>query len=120
MAKFHLTKTLSLDFLGGAWKEKGAYLEFNSFTIRDLKESFPGIADVDSKDPKSVSNSLGETIKMLEQKFVSGKGIDADGNLVEVNKEDLSDLPAEVIGKLVGFLSQTLSEATSEKPSETP
>lgn len=118
MAKFYLTKKLNLDFLGGLWKEKGAYLEFHAFTIRDLKDKLPNLAQkVDPNDASSVSDSLGETLTLLEDKFVAGKAIDEKGELVDVSKEDLGDLPAEAIKRLIGFLSSTLEEESTEEPS---
>lgn len=105
MTKFAITKKVSLDFLGEAWKD--CSLEFTAFTLRDLKEKFPAItATADTKDVKALTLGMENTISLLEDHFIKGTGINEKGEVVEISKEDIIDLPAEVITKAFSFLSE--------------
>lgn len=114
MSKFLVTKKISLDFLSDAWKEKDCYLEFNAFTIRDLQEKFPEIAN-NSKDPSLVQDGMNKTIDLLKEHFVSGKGLGTDGKVIDISAGDLVDLPAEVINRVFSFLSEPLAKAESQQ-----
>lgn len=107
MAKFAVKRKILLDFLGDDWKENNCYIEFTSFTIRDLQEKFPQISS-SADDPKSVANGMTKTIDLLKEHFVSGKGMGLKNEVVDIDKEDMIDLPAEVINKIFSFLSEPL------------
>lgn len=103
MSKFKVVKRLSLDFLGEGWKD--AYINFQVLTIADIKDKFPSLAKLNADDPKAVIESMGMILEIIEDKFVDGKGL-ADGKLVEFKKEDLKELPNELMVKSLNFLSQ--------------
>lgn len=113
MSKFAITKKVNLSFLGEAWKE--SYLEFYALTIKDLRDSFPSLGNVDAKDAQSVSSGIDTTLKILQDKFIGGKGVDKDGNVVEITKEDLVELPAEIVPKVLNFLSEGLVTPESKQ-----
>jgi len=118
MSKFLLKKRFSLDFLGDEWKEKKAYIEFNSLTVGDISTRLPNLAQIDENDPKSVEAGMRETMELLKEKFISGKGVSKDNELIDITKEGLEELPIEVITRAVNFLSQGLVAPIPE-PSET-
>ena len=47
-----------------------------------------GEAGVDEKDPKAVEDSLDEMLKLLADKFISGKGINEKSELVDIEVYD--------------------------------
>lgn len=99
-----VTKRLTLDFLGKDWKD--TFIEFNPFTISDVKNKFPIIAKLQEKGA-NLSEGIDIMISLLTDKFVTGKAIDEKGELTDLKKEDLNDLPVEVIGRAFSFLSQS-------------
>lgn len=114
MSKFLVTKKISLDFLSDQWKEKECYLEFNAFTIRDIQEKFPAIVE-SAKDKDSTKDGMDKTIGLLKDHFVSGKGLDTTGKVIDITAGDLIDLPAEVINRVFSFLSEPLAKVESQQ-----
>jgi hypothetical protein len=112
--KYLISKKFSLDFLGNEWKD--CYINFSSITIRDLKENVAQFVNMDKNDSASVANGITETLKILEDRFIKGIAIDETGKSIDLKKEDLVDMPAEVLTKALSFLSQGLEEK-KEKPS---
>ena len=108
MGKFLVRKHFSLDFLGEEWKD--AYLVFSAFVMSDIKDRLAKLANLEQDDSEAVMAGLTEMVSLLEEKFIEGKGVDASGKLIPVEKEDIKDLPVEVISKAVSFLSQGLSQ----------
>jgi len=104
MANFDVIKKIDLSFLGDLWKENKCYIDFSAFTIRDLQDSFPKISAVAEGDSQS---NMEITIALLQDHFKGGLGI-SDGKPVKIEKEDLIDLPAEVINHIFSFLSESL------------
>lgn len=104
MTKFKTVKRFSLDFLGKDWKD--AYIDFQSVTIGDIKEIFPKFRDIDTKSDKAVVKGIDEMLTFLKEKFVTGKAIEESGTLVDLEVNDLETLPAEVLSRALGFLSQ--------------
>lgn len=104
---------MSLEFLGSEWKD--AYINFIPVTIKDLEEQFPALAKMDRADAKSLDKGFETVMSLLSQKFIDGKGVDSEGNLIDIGKEDLKDFPAEVISRAFSFLSQDIS-VTTPKP----
>ena len=86
--RFDITKKVDLAYLGDEWKE--CYLEFNSPSYGDLR----GLIDEGKTDAEKVESGL-ETITGL---FRSGFAV-SDGKKVEVKKEDLKDIPVEILTK---------------------
>ena len=111
MSKFSATKTFSLDFLGDKWGE--AYIKFESITVGDVKNKFPKLAKVDPQNTDTITEGIDKLLELLQEKFIDGKAPDSSGNLVILKKEDLEDLPAEVIGRSVSFLAQGLTPESS-------
>lgn len=110
MSKFLLKKRFDLGFLGEEYKEKDTYLEFNAFTIKDIREQLPSLTRMDETNPEEVEEGMGTMLKILKSKYIGGKAIGNDGKLVTVKKEDLDELPVEVVVKAVTFLSQGVQE----------
>lgn len=117
MGKFKVIKRLDLDFFGKEWEK--CYMEFTPISV---SESIDGklmeFAEIDRKDTKAVQQALKDIIKVLKDHFLSGKGIDKKGEIVDIKKDDFGDLPAEILGHALGFLSQGLAEA-GKLPSKT-
>ncbi len=103
MSKFKVVKKLPLDFLGEDWKE--AYINFQVLTIADIKNKFPNLIKIDQNDPKSILNGMDLIIEILETNFVSGKGFDGT-KLIDLKKEDIKELPNDLIKRGLDFLSQ--------------
>ena len=114
MTKFLLKKQFSLAFLGAKWKEKKSFITFNAFTIKDIRERLPELSKTDEDDSKSIEAGIVEMIKLLQSKFIAGKGISEKGEEIDIAKGDLEDLPIEVISKAVDFLSQGLTGETAK------
>lgn len=120
---FKIVKHFKLDFLGEEWKD--AYLKLRPFTVQDIKVKLPKIAEmsnIDSKELKEsersaiTDTSMEVLVEMIQDKFVSGKGVDDDGTLVDITKETLLELPLEVITTAFSFLSN--GEETQKKEKE--
>jgi len=112
MSKFLLKKKFSLAFLGKKWKEKDTYIVFNAFTIRDIKEKLPKLIAIDEDNTKSIESGITAMLELLQEKFISGSGVDEKGEKVDIKAQDLEELPVEVISKAIDFLSQGLAGET--------
>ena len=106
---FDVFKILKLDFLGEDWKD--CYLKFHYLTIAE--------AEIWSKSDSSSKKNL----ELLSDKFIEGKAI-RDGQTIEVSKENIGELPVEVLLKCITLLT-TLEDdkkkdlnSPSDKPSE--
>ena len=84
--KFDITKKVSLSMFGEDWKD--CYLEFNLPSYGDLKQ----INDQETTDDQKLEKGI-ETLMKL---FKSGKAI-SEGKIIDVSKEDLKDLPIQII-----------------------
>lgn len=115
MSKFYSSKRFSLSFLGEEWKE--AYIDFQSLTVADIKNNFGQLQSIDVKDDSSVVAGIEVALKVLEERFVKGSGINENKEAVDITREDLKDLPAEVITRGLAFLSQGLAPEV-KTPSE--
>lgn len=104
MSKFKVIKRLSLKFLGKEWEK--AYIDFQPVTIGDIKNKFPEFSAIDEKDQKATVESLGKVLDFLQSKFISGKAVLENGSLADLKKEELEELPAEVLSRALSFLSQ--------------
>lgn len=90
MAKFKITKRISLAELGDDWAE--CYLEFRQITFGEAK-AFVGL----DKEPEKAAD---KAIEILEDHFVSGKAVGEEG-IVDVKAKDMSDFPAAVISQSI-------------------
>lgn len=92
--KFDITKKIDLAYLGEEWKD--CYLEFNLPSYGDLKN----LSDSAATDAEKVENAL-ETIVGL---FKVGYAV-SDGKKVEVKKDNLKDIPIEILTKCFKAIS---------------
>lgn len=95
---FIIKKTINLGFLGTEWS--GCNLIFSGMTF---KESL-GFSKMqfDEKDAQN-SESLEFIMNLVKTHFVEGTGFDGTA-VVNLNAEDLENLPIEVISKSVEAL----------------
>ncbi len=110
MSKFVVRKKFLLDFVNDEWKEKGAYLELSAFSVSDIKDKLSKLTGVEETSAESVTSALDSMISLLEEKFLGGKAVDEKGELVDLVKSDIRELPVEIISKAIGFLSQGVSK----------
>ena len=104
MSKFKLEKTFKLDFLGKGWEK--SYIKFKALTVKDFKKVLDSIPlNIQELKQDEVLGAVDDAIKLLRDNFVEGKGLGADGKQVSISKDDLEDLPPDVITKALGFLS---------------
>lgn len=100
--QFKITKKFDLSYLGEDWK--GCYLEFSAPSVGSLTKSLEGIGDIDEKDTKLINENFTRTMALLKENFISGKALDVSGEVLEVSKNDLEQLPADIVTKLMDFL----------------
>lgn len=101
MSKFKIVRKISLDFLGEEYKD--SYLKFNAISMAELEglqSQFAGI-DTDSKDSTEIVKLLAN---QLGSRFVEGK-VASEGKLVDVEKDDLLDLPVDAVNRIVEVLA---------------
>lgn len=113
MARFLIKKHYTLEYLGEGWKD--AYIDFTAFSVSDIKNKLSKLTGLDAKNTDSVTGALDMMVELLEDKFIGGKVPTNDpnedkSNLVGMTKEDIKELPVEVISKAVSFLSQGLNQ----------
>ena len=115
MTIFRVVKKLSLKFLGKEWGE--AYINYQALSVKDIRDKFPKFAKMDTKNQDEVLGSIENILNLLKEKFISGKGINEKNELVDLTKEDLEELPSEILSRSLSFLSQGAT-APSSTPSE--
>lgn len=106
MSKFKIEKKLNLDFLGDEWGD--CYLKFRALTTKDLKkvmQSIPADIREHADNPEKVLEAFDKGVELLQDSYIGGKGIGEDGEEVDIDKDDLEDLPTEVLNKALSFLS---------------
>lgn len=99
--KFDLFRILSLEFLGVEWKD--CYLKFRYITATESKQ-FTVFASLDKSDTEGVMKAWDKAFSMLTDSFAEGKGV-SDGKVVSISKEDLGNLPMDVLNKAVLLLT---------------
>jgi len=90
MAKFVVKKRVDLGFLGDDWKE--CYLEFNTPSYGEVKEFIP------LANEKDQTRAVQAGLELLQKLYLGGKGFDGSA-VVDVKKEELEELPVEVLTK---------------------
>jgi ribosomal protein L13E len=100
--KFPVEKILSLAFLGKGWEN--AELVFSGLTFAQTRElaSNVDISDTVSKDKNEKNFDI--VVKFLTDHFIRGKAWNGT-TTVDITKDDIVDLPVEVINKAVLLLS---------------
>lgn len=91
MGKIVIKKKISLDFLGDDYKE--GYLMFRSIALKDFEKYQTEITN--NKDNDEASAKL--IIKILGENFEGGKFPGEDGELFDVDKEQLQDFDITTI-----------------------
>lgn len=79
------TIRVSLDFLGDRWKD--AYVVFRDLPYSEYKAFRTKSQTMDSATDEEAESEL---IKVIQENFVEGKTLDADGAMVEMSKEMFS------------------------------
>lgn len=105
MQQFKIVRKFELSFLGDEWKE--TYINFSALTISDIREKFPAISTLSEGKQVDVAKGMDLLLDVLKSKFLSGKGINSEGKMVDLTVEDLEALPVDVLSKAFGFLSQS-------------
>lgn len=97
MTTFVVKKKISLDFLGEDWKE--CYLEMTPFTFADndkiLRIQKLSLQQV-NMTAEEAQHASTEILNLVADKLISGKGYNGE-SLIPITRENLSDLPIEVI-----------------------
>lgn len=118
---------MSLKFLADGWDN--AFIEFQALSVGDVKEKFATFTQVDTTNPQAVAGQMDRLLELLQSKFLRGQAVDDKGQLVDLVKEDLKDLPVEFISEAIGFLSRSLGKSlpkqleiasTAKEPSNPP
>lgn len=93
-----LHHTYSLKGLAEGWTDECKVI-YNAVKYADLKT----LQTID-QDKITAEQAIDQTIKFVQDHFVSGKGVkvaeDGTAQIVDLVKEDIADLPLEVITKL--------------------
>lgn len=115
MAKFKISKKMSLDFLGEGWED--CYLILTPITAKEFQDKkLFDLADINRDNTDDVLKGMKKTIGIIKDHFVSGKGLGEDGEVVDIEKDDFEELPIDVLVEVLNFLSQSLTE-TKKSPS---
>lgn len=106
MSTFVVKKKIELAFLGEGWEE--AFVTFSPFTFADNESLLKLRSQVNVENPEATPQDGAEKaskdmITLLQDKFVEGKGYDGEG-LVAITKDNLADLPMEIINKALDVL----------------
>ena len=99
MSKFTLSKRLDL-----ARFKEGAYLDFGLLSFGEIERLSDLNISSETTDQKEIKKAMEVAISLLEEKFISGK-LPLGEELVDVTKEDLKDLPIEILTEAMSFLS---------------
>lgn len=102
MPKFLIEKRLDLSWLGDGWD--GCYLSFNPLTFAEISKlselNIEG-AENDLQKSKQLTQAV---IELLETRFIKGLGWDGSAK-VEIEKDDIKELPMDVITQAIQLLS---------------
>lgn len=101
MTAFIVRKKIDLSYLGEGWEK--AYITFTPFTFGDnasiLKLRKMSLNAVNADD-KELQKATDEIMDLLKSKLVEGQGYDGK-TLVPITKENLSELPMELVTKIL-------------------
>lgn len=96
---FPVQKKIDLSFLGAEWT--GAEINFRALTFKETRDLAGLNFDADNPD---ADKSIEFVTKFLGDHFISGKAYNGEG-LVPLTKDDLEELPVDVINKAVEVLA---------------
>lgn len=100
MSTFVVKKHIPLDFLGEGWEK--AYIDFSPFSFNDndrLLALKKVAVNPDALNTMSVDEAkeASDGIKgLLAEKLIGGQGFDGE-KLIEITKENLGELPMEIL-----------------------
>lgn len=97
MSKYVVERQFSLDFLGKGWEK--AHIVFKALTVKEMREVVS--KKLTSKEPAEI---LDTTTKMVQDSFIRGMAPGEKGELQKLTKEDIEELPSQVIEKAIVFL----------------
>ena len=97
---FVLKKRLDLSKYSEDWK--GCYLDLRELNISDVEERMKKIQDLEEGSVEQI-NIMKE---LIADCFLGGKGFDGE-KIVEIKKEDVSQLPISIYKEAFGFLAGT-------------
>ncbi len=89
------TKRISLSFMGEAWND--AFVEFRALTWGDAQKL--QVEDMNDQAANAALQSL------LRDLFVSGKSLDANDQMVDLEADDVSELDLETIATITRELA---------------
>lgn len=93
MSRFAIPKKIDLTFVGEGWD--GCYIVMRSLTAKDFKK-VQALAPADTNDVNQNTQAMDAMIDLLSEKFIKGRGFDGE-NVVDITREDVSDLPVEIL-----------------------
>lgn len=97
--KIKIEKKIDLSYLGEGWD--GCFITFIAPSYGQIK---PILKFADQKDN---SKAVEEGITFLESVFIAGLVATTDEGKKEIKKEDLKDLPLEIINKCFEMIGGT-------------
>src|ERR1700690_814697 len=103
MAKFTVTKTLDLSFLGEGWQN--TYLKFNGMTFAETREFAKLNPTTETEDGQHTADDsqLETVMNLLQKHFIGGQGYNGE-SIVPIEASDLPSLPTDVITKSIELL----------------
>ena len=109
--EFVVKKKIDLSHLGEGWE--GGFITLSPFTFNDNAQiirlrKIVTSNEISNEEAEQASN---EVVALLQDKFIEGMGFNGE-KLVAITKENLSDLPMEIIVLIL----QTLQGQTQLSP----
>lgn len=99
MSKFVVVKNVDLSFLGEEWN--GCFLKVSGLTLGEV-EKLSEMGEDNTKAGRYM-------VSLVSDKFLEGKGFDG-GKIVDIKKEDVKDLPLEVVSAIFEKLTADVSK----------
>lgn len=113
---FDITKKIDLSYLGEEWKD--CYISFAPLSIAEVRK-LPQMAKA-TDDPVEAEKNIDVILNLLREKFLGGEGI-KEGKRVPIKKEDIDQLPADLVIDIMASLNGGLDKKKlnlSQMPSE--
>lgn len=94
--QFVVKKKIDLSHLGDGWE--GGFVTLSPFTFRDNEAiiRLRTLVTSESISQEESQKASTEIVALLQEKFIEGMGFDGE-KLVPITKENLEDLPMEII-----------------------
>lgn len=122
MANFAFTNRVDLSFAGEEWK--GAYITMRVMSWTETEKFIDARSEIVGEDPESKKKRSDHVIRTIQTQFVEGKAPSLDekgkATMTDLKKEDIGDLPVEIVNYLLDKVSSIGVEIPKEsKPSGT-